>query len=269
MKKISLFEKLDQVRFELEPLSPHFMTNQAKIERERYITLLLACLIESGGLTESQTRFLDMLLKSIKMECPLYFYLQYVDDLKNEDLLEIFICIKGKETVVNSFIFDLMLLTRIGHSFTDACTKLIETLATILNVSEKRLGILVYWCARVLGGTSIEDQDSYAENVVINRMERAQVGNSPNWVYTCDELSNMNVKANKFIEKQTKIVRENSKNIFREILIPSGFVVEVCARDVDWKNPYWGRYEKNVFARIIKFPAGLNMWKDFVYEQQH
>ncbi|MGU5772347.1 hypothetical protein, partial [Aeromonas allosaccharophila] len=66
MSKPSLFDMLDQVRPDLEPLAPHFMTDKELVEKERYLTLLAANLLEEGGLTEPQARLFEMLLRSIR-----------------------------------------------------------------------------------------------------------------------------------------------------------------------------------------------------------
>lgn len=106
--------RMAQIRPELEPLASHYLTGQENMVQNSYLTLLAANILELGGSSEVQIRLFEMSLASMKAECSVSFYLQQATALDKVELKEMIVFMKKDEEVINSYLFDLIILMRIN-----------------------------------------------------------------------------------------------------------------------------------------------------------
>lgn len=264
MSKPSLFDMLDQVRPDLEPLAPHFMADKELVEKERYLTLLAANLLEEGGLTEPQVRLFEMLLRSMKIERPLAFYLQLVAKLDKKELFETLSVLKGNSSKAHSFIFDLMMLLRIsGALCKDGLNRLQQQVALLLNNNDsiRRLSFL---CLKLLNDGIGLDAEEFADDVRIARYERA-IGKRPIWLVSYDIFPKLPYSPGEFVDPKTIVVYTQEIDAYRQLFFPRCIVLSICARDEDWRGYAWGaicdhRGLPPAAAKVITIPDGLNSW---------
>lgn len=137
-------ELLDQVRPELEPLAPHYLADKERVVKERYIVLMLASLLDGHAIMEPQTRLLEMLLASIGGVQTLVFYIQKVAKLDKQELAATLEMIRTDTAAASVFIFDLMVVMRIGGIPTEKQFYQITQLALLLNTTETQKVIKYY-----------------------------------------------------------------------------------------------------------------------------
>ncbi|MFM1681595.1 MULTISPECIES: hypothetical protein [Aeromonas] len=264
MSKPSLLDMLDQVRPDLEPLAPHFMADKELVEKERYLTLLAANLLEEGGLTEPQVRLFEMLLRSMKIERPLAFHLQQVAKLDKKELFETLSVLKGNSSKAHSFTFDLMMLLRISGTLSkDGFNRLQQQVALLLNNNDsiRRLSFL---CLKLLNGGIGLEAEEFADDVRIARYNRS-VGKRPSWLVSYDVFPKLPYSPGEFVYPKTIVIYTQEIDAYRQLFFPRCIVLSICAQDEDWRGYTWGAvYDHRglppIVAKVITIPDGLNSW---------
>ena len=264
MSKPSLFDMLDQVRPDLEPLAPHFMADKELVEKERYLTLLAANLLEEGGLTEPQVRLFEMLLRSMKIERPLAFYLQQVAKLDKKELFETLSVLKGNFSKAHSFMFDLMILLRISGALSKNGLNRLQQQAALLLNNNDSIRRLSFLCLKLLNDGTGLDAEEFADDVRIARYERA-IGKRPTWLVSYDIFPKMPYSPGEFVGPKSIVVYTKEIDAYRQLLFPRCIVLSICAQDEDWRGYAWGavfdqRGLPPVAAKVITIPDGLNSW---------
>ncbi|MBS4711039.1 MULTISPECIES: hypothetical protein [Aeromonas] len=250
MSKSSLLDMLDQVRPELEPLDPHYMAQQAELEQNRYLTLLVANLLEERTISEAQSRLLDMLLTSMAVKHPVNFYLKQAAALNRDELKETIIFLKKDEQASNSYIFDLMILLRVnGALTTQRCDELLKQF-TILAISNIRSQRLMYWFESLIMGLDDLKGDDIADDfIVMDKIVEEIFGSFYFRGQTSFKVGDL---TQDFICIKYSSTHYGSRT--REVKVPAGRVTQICSNAVQ-------RNEGGIPAiRIIPFPMGLNAW---------
>lgn len=250
MSKSSLLDMLDQIRPELEPIDPHYMSQQAELEQNRYLTLLVTNLLEEGAISEVQSRLLDMLLTSMAVKNPVDFYLKQAAALNRDELKETIIFLKKDEQASNSYLFDLMILLRVNGALTTQRFDVLLKQFIILGISDIRSQRLMYWFEYLMMGLDDLKIDDMAEDfIVMDKIAEEIFG-----AFYFREQTSFKVGD---LTRNYICIRYSSTHygsMTREVEVPAGRVTQICSSTVQ-------RSEGGIPAiRIIPFPTGLNAW---------
>lgn len=262
MNKTPLLVMLDQIRPELEPLASHYLTGQENIVKNRYLTLLAANILEVGGPSEVQIRLFEMLLASMKAECSVSFYLQQATALDNIELKEIIVFMKTDEEVINSYLFDLIILMRINGALSTPDVQRLSLQFAMFSVNELRAHRIIFWVLKMMMGGTTLDEDKLAEDIIASYEGRYGVAHS--------EFN----AVNKFPNLVGNVVNDgviyvvgvdcDCDNHYNKVSFPDCFVTKIH-NTLQEKWPLWSNYagrsnSNNPAIRIIPFLKGLSAW---------
>lgn len=252
MKVTSLQDALDQIRPELEPLDAHYMAQQDELVRVRYLTFLVANLLEEGPLSEAQSRLLDMLLVSIKANKTASLCYQQAATVERDDLKEIVCYLKKDKGVANAFLFDLMVLMRVAKPLSVQSRDRLSRVASVICFHEDDLNQLLFWCMVLLMGEG-GDVEVAAETIQASC-------NSHRYI---DLMASNEIRCGDIIDQQHLYywgVNDNYDRYWNVIDCPSGIVTKVYKKAF-FKGALWASGDRDGDALdMVILPVGLTAW---------
>ncbi|MGE6167874.1 hypothetical protein ACLHZW_01325 [Aeromonas media] len=261
MKEFSLLDIIDDIRPALEPLDTHFMAHFDELSKDRYLTFLVANLLEINVLSEAQSRIFNMLILSIGTGKEVSLYCQQAISLKGDELKDIVLFFRGNKSAANAVIFDLMVLVRVEMAFSsEVCTRL-SKIATVFGITEDDFKILSFWCSLMLLKIDYSESLGVADDIKVLRHYASHGDRYPReWGELIVEryvplTENTLVSANRFVIRADTEDGYYGNIKFNEIYIPTGFVVKLN------KVSEWA-YDRNLgkVLGMVIFPEGLCTW---------
>jgi hypothetical protein len=148
---------LDRIKPDLMPLPIHYMAHMDQSIREGYATLLAVVLSANTAVNNAQTRWFDMLLRSMQLEATTTHYVALAQHL-DEQTLKAFVQQAKVDLIHAAFVLDALILTRLDAMPTDVQLQLLAEFCSISGLQTRDVDLLVDLCGFCLGCGSSEQK---------------------------------------------------------------------------------------------------------------
>lgn len=157
----NLIKDMDALQLKRRPLQPHAISTLPTPQKQLYVTMLVAILINQN-ISHSQSRLLTMLLDSMKLEikpAQLYDEVTLLDKNHLKELCEL--C--DEHELAACFLMDVLVLCRLDTSLNHDQQRSIAELVNLLSIPESLLSDILHLSNEVLNPQPIDlsfDKDS-------------------------------------------------------------------------------------------------------------
>lgn len=282
-KSSPLNQQIDLTVLNSLEIKDHYVASLENALKNDYVYLLIEVLKSSSlGISEEQHAFLNLLLKSMKLENKMTTYFEGGVEIDDRFITRFVERSRGSEIGL-AFIADLLILLRIRGELQNSDLVLISKLITLLGVDKDHLEKLDEWIAIILGITitlsdksiksiTIKTSSKFVRGADSHYVQGVKVGdilkegivnnNVPLAVleYTC-------VKLNSFTSVMKNLTEASGNRSLREEYIlkdditclDRGYFVPILQR-----NDNLPKMSITTLGKVITFPDYLDFWFTFV-----